>query len=64
MKTPNTARLFATLILMVLMIGAGIGVPFALAGNLQTTGQICLGSIGVGVLVLVVGAFFTARQRD
>lgn len=63
MRQPSTARAFATLILMVLMIGAGIGVPFALAGNLQATGLICLGSVGVAVLVLVIGGMFAGRDR-
>lgn len=57
------ARQFASLILMVFMIAAGIGAVLSVGGNTTLALQICAGSIGVSVLILLVGGYLVAANR-
>lgn len=57
------ARQFASLILMVFMIGSGIAAVLSIGGNTTLALQVCGGSIGVSVLILLAGGYLVAANR-
>jgi hypothetical protein len=59
----SVARQFAMTILFVIMIGSGLSLAILLTGNRELSLQVCGIFVVVGVLILVVGAFFVGRSR-
>lgn len=65
MNTSNpAARQAALVILFILMIAFGLSTSLRFMGNTQLALQICLGAVGLIVLVLVVGAVIVAANRN
>lgn len=62
-NTPSPARPFALMIISLLALGAGLSAVFTLRGDIQTGLLICGGTLGIAVLVLVVGGLVVARLR-
>ena len=57
------AKTVTRLILFVAMLGAGISAVFSFSGNLTLALQICAGSAGLGLVILMIGGFLVAANR-
>lgn len=57
-ESPTPANLVARLIVLIGIIGSGLGVIFSLRGATDLALKVCLGSLGIGVVVLLLGTIF------
>lgn len=63
-QTPSPlARQTATLILLIGMVGSGAAAAISLIGNPELGLQVCLGSVGLALIVLLVGGLMIASNR-
>ncbi|PJF22151.1 MAG: hypothetical protein CUN56_07440 [Phototrophicales bacterium] len=63
MQNPTPARRFAGLILLIGMITSGASASVALAGNTTLSLQICLGGVGVAIIMLLIGGVLVALSK-
>jgi hypothetical protein len=63
-KTPPPARSFANLIIFIGVVSAGIATFMSLSGNTQTGLYVCLGGIGLALVVLLFGGLVVAANRQ
>ncbi|MFW5692196.1 MAG: hypothetical protein ACOCX3_02470 [Chloroflexota bacterium] len=61
---PNSARQFAGVILLVLMIASGAAAAVALAGRSGLSLQICGGALVIAFLILVLGGLAVGSSPD
>jgi hypothetical protein len=59
-----TANQMARLIAFVAMVGAGLSAFLSFAGKTSLGMKVCLGSAGVGVLILLGGAWLVAASNS
>lgn len=59
----NLAKQIATLMILVAMIASGMAAALTVGGRTQLALQICLGSIGVNILILLIGGIVVATSR-
>ena len=60
---PPPARSFANLIIFIGVVSAGIATFMGLSGNAQTGLYVCLGGVGLAVLVLLFGGLVVGANR-
>jgi len=60
----NPSRQFASLILLLLMVGAGIAALLALAGRSGTSIAVCGGALVVCVVVLILGGLIVGTTGE
>jgi hypothetical protein len=63
MSGSSPARGIAQLMLWILLIGSGIALSVSVSGNRDLAMQICMGAVGLNVLILILGAFIVAANR-
>jgi hypothetical protein len=56
------ARRFAFIILFVFLVAVAFSLPLTISGDIAGAGRICLGAVGINVVVLLFGAWFSARS--
>jgi hypothetical protein len=50
-------------ILLVFMIGAGLAASLSVGGHTTLSIQVCIGTLGVNLAVLLIGAWFVSATR-